>query len=177
MIQLLRHPISSIASLFDRSFDPARARNLPIRNEAGESNQRGLYLAGQIRQNTRASRAETYQGLSSQFASTINSIGSSLESTRVYNTGLRDYAELTEEERTQFVFSMHAAFTVFESAFYMRQYGALEHELGQKWASQLEWYTQRAGVITWWKSSESFFGETFRDHVNDLIASEKNSTR
>ena len=164
------------------------APSFAARNEAGFHEDLGavanaegrlalLYLAGQIRQNTRASRAETYQGLSSQFASTVNSIGSSLESTRVYNTGLRDYAELTEEERTQFVFSMHAAFAVFESAFYMQQYGALEHELGRKWASQLEWYTQRAGVITWWKSSESFFGETFRDHVNDLIASEENSTR
>ena len=130
-----------------------------------------LYLAGQIRQNTRASRAETYQGLSSQFASTINSIASSLESTRIYNTGLRDYSELAEEERTQFNFSMHAAFVAFENAFYLQQYGALERELWGKWASQLEWYTRRAGVIAWWKLSQAFFGESFREHVNSLIAS------
>ncbi len=37
-----------IAKLFDRSFDPARARRLPIRSEAGESNVRGLYLVGEI---------------------------------------------------------------------------------------------------------------------------------
>ncbi len=37
-----------ITKLFDRSFDPARARRLPIRSEAGESNVRGLYLIGEI---------------------------------------------------------------------------------------------------------------------------------
>ncbi len=37
-----------IAKLFDRSFDPARARRLPIRSEASESNVRGLYLIGEI---------------------------------------------------------------------------------------------------------------------------------
>ena len=37
-----------IASLFDRSFDPARARRLPIRSDADESTVRGLYLVGEI---------------------------------------------------------------------------------------------------------------------------------
>ena len=31
---------TGIASLFDRGFDPARARKLPLRNDAGESNVR-----------------------------------------------------------------------------------------------------------------------------------------
>ena len=37
-----------ISTLCDRSFDPARARRLPIHSEAGESNVRGLYLIGEI---------------------------------------------------------------------------------------------------------------------------------
>lgn len=41
-------PAAAIGSLFDKSFDPAAARKLPIINEAGESNVRGLYLAGEI---------------------------------------------------------------------------------------------------------------------------------
>lgn len=39
---------TGIAALFDRGFNPARARKLPVRNEAGESNVRGLYLVGEI---------------------------------------------------------------------------------------------------------------------------------
>lgn len=41
-------PIAWAASLFDRSFDPARARKLPVQRDAGESNVRGLYMAGEI---------------------------------------------------------------------------------------------------------------------------------
>ncbi|MHC5112815.1 MAG: NAD(P)-binding domain-containing protein [Planctomycetota bacterium] len=44
----MNSPITAIGSLFDRSFDPARAQRLPVRGEANESNVRGLYLAGEI---------------------------------------------------------------------------------------------------------------------------------
>jgi hypothetical protein len=130
-----------------------------------------IYLAGQIRQNTRASQAETYQGLSSQFASTINSLASSSDSVRIYNSGLRDYNQFSEEEKTQFSFSMHAAFIAFENAFYLHQYGNLDAELWEKWRTQIEWYAQREGVVAWWKLSERFFSATFREHVNELISS------
>ncbi len=48
MTTLLTNPIQAVASLFDRGFDPARARRLPVASEVGESNVRGLYLAGEI---------------------------------------------------------------------------------------------------------------------------------
>ena len=48
MSAALIHPFAAIASLFDRSFDPATARKLPVRNESGESSVAGLYLAGEI---------------------------------------------------------------------------------------------------------------------------------
>jgi hypothetical protein len=48
MASILRHVVTAVPSLFDRGFDPARARSLPVLNEAGESNVRGLYLAGEI---------------------------------------------------------------------------------------------------------------------------------
>ena len=39
---------SAVASLFDRGFDPATARKLPVADETGQSNVRGLYMAGEI---------------------------------------------------------------------------------------------------------------------------------
>ena len=71
---------------------------------------------------------------------------------------------------------MHAAFVAFENAFYLERYGTLEHELWEKWRSQLEWYSQRAGVVAWWGLSQRFFSESFRDHVNELIASARESS-
>ena len=49
LINGIRRPITAVTSLFDRSFDPARARQLPIRNEASESNVRGLEAVGSLR--------------------------------------------------------------------------------------------------------------------------------
>ena len=45
---LLAKPFTAAASLFDRGFDPARARKLPALRENGESNVRGLSMAGEI---------------------------------------------------------------------------------------------------------------------------------
>jgi len=48
MSTLLARPIAAVMSLFDRGFDPATARKLPVTNEAGQSNVQGLYLTGEI---------------------------------------------------------------------------------------------------------------------------------
>ena len=48
MTGILTGPINAMASLFDRRFDPARARKLPVINAVGQSNVRGLYLVGEI---------------------------------------------------------------------------------------------------------------------------------
>jgi NosR/NirI family transcriptional regulator, nitrous oxide reductase regulator len=48
MASILSRPVQAVSSLFDRGFDPARARRLPVASEVGESNVRGLYLAGEI---------------------------------------------------------------------------------------------------------------------------------
>ena len=48
MVNLLTRPISTVRDLFDRSFDPARADRLPLINDVGQSNVKGLYMAGEI---------------------------------------------------------------------------------------------------------------------------------
>ena len=48
MIAIAKRPWSALAGLFDRGFDPATARKLPLVDGAGESNVRGLYMAGEI---------------------------------------------------------------------------------------------------------------------------------
>ncbi len=48
MVAVVSRAISTVASLFDRSFDPATARKLPMTSAAGESTVRGLYLVGEI---------------------------------------------------------------------------------------------------------------------------------
>ncbi|NNF43271.1 MAG: NAD(P)-binding domain-containing protein [Phycisphaerales bacterium] len=48
MVAIFSSVTRAVASLFDRGFDPARARRLPIRHATGASNVRGMYLVGEI---------------------------------------------------------------------------------------------------------------------------------
>lgn len=48
MATLATSPFRAIAGLFDRGFDPATARKLPLKADSGESNVKGMYLAGEV---------------------------------------------------------------------------------------------------------------------------------
>ena len=61
----------------------------------------------------------------------------------------------------------------FENAFYQHNHGTLEDELWERWRRQLEWYTQRPGVVAWWTFAQRNFSDTFRECVDELIASRR----
>ena len=103
----------------------------------------------------------------------MNNVASSSESARIFDTGLRNLGDLKEEELTRFSLFMHSFFVAMENAFYQHRYGTLENELWERWRRQLEWYTQRAGVVAWWEFAQRNFSDKFRDFVYELTASEE----
>ncbi len=133
------------------------------------------YVAVQIRQNTRASRAETVQHLTSSYISILNGLVLNSESTRLLIAGLRSWDELNEEDRIRFSLLMYSVFTAFQNAFHQRRYGTLEDELFEPWHRQLTLYTRRPGVVAWWAYSQSHFTDAFREFVNELMTSGKGS--
>jgi len=48
MAFLVSAPVRAVTGLFGRGFDPATARKLPLKADSGESNVKGMYLAGEI---------------------------------------------------------------------------------------------------------------------------------
>jgi hypothetical protein len=88
-----------------------------------------LYLAFQVRQNSRSVKAAAAQGVLGSLAQTLNSIGSSPQASRVFALGQLDPSKLTDEEVYQFIHLILGYFRIIEQAFYQNRLGGLDEDL------------------------------------------------
>ena len=107
-----------------------------------------LYLAVQIRQNTKILRTSAEQRADPIAA--IANIAQSPANAAVYHKGLGGPDELSAEERTHF-------YLLMASSFYVLFQGHRSHQLGTqsedtwKWQERaLHFYASQPGVRTWW---------------------------
>ena len=128
-----------------------------------------FYLAIQIRQSTKATRAEMLQQHSLSLQSTLLATGSDAQASRVLNAGLRSWDDLSEEEQGQFSLMMSGTFQGFESMFYQHRSGLLQEEMWQSHETRLRWYLARRGVRAWWKlAGHTWVSEEFGATINEL---------
>ncbi len=128
-----------------------------------------VYLAIQVRQGTKTTRAEMLQQHSLSLQSTLLAIGSDAQASRVLNAGLRSWDDLSEEEPGQFSLMMAGTFQGFESVFYQYRSGLLEEELWQSYQTRLRWYVARRGVRAWWKlAGHTWVSKQFGATINEL---------
>jgi hypothetical protein len=84
-----------------------------------------IYLGVQIRQGTKASRAEAVATLLSQYDSPTSLIAGSRENARVFRLGCKSGEELDADEKIQFEMMVSQYFTVYHTAFCFHRDGIL----------------------------------------------------
>ena len=83
-----------------------------------------IYVALQIRQNTNAVRSATAQTVHEHFANWYHVIAADNELSRIAASGLRDYASLSEQERTRFIAAFMSFLSYSQNAFLKWREGA-----------------------------------------------------
>ena len=130
-----------------------------------------VYLAVQIRQSAKTTRAEMLQQHSLSLQSDLIALGSNSQASRVWNTGLRSWDDLSEEEQGQFGGMLAGMFTGFESTFNQYRSGLLEEDSWASYQTRLRWYVARKGVRTWWKlGGHTWVDETYGAIINELVS-------
>lgn len=120
-----------------------------------------IYLAIQIRQNTRSVRAATHQAfveVNSSFAALLLNNDSMA---RVYRIGIDDYSKLNEDEQVQFDMLMVTYFRNMQSLFHQHNTGMLEDQVWEGSVRNMLWYIRQPGVLEWWKSRRRMFSTPF----------------
>ena len=114
-----------------------------------------VYLAVQIRQNTKLLRRSAEQTSRSDSTAAIALAAQSPENAAVYHKGLTDPDALSPEERTHFYLFMAANFYHLHFGHTAYQDGAQSEHSWKLQLQALHFFVSRPGVRTWWEQQGS----------------------
>ncbi len=129
-----------------------------------------VYLAAQIRQNTRSVRTSAFQEASRDLAECIDHLSRDPELCRIYLAGAQDFESLTRDERLRFSIYFTGVMRRYENLLYQTREGTVARDA---WVGVREAARQtfsQPGVMTWWKRSRDMFNPELRDFIeHDLL--------
>jgi hypothetical protein len=128
-----------------------------------------IYLALQIRQNTHATRANSFHAVSDARNQVNLAVIQNSELARIWLAGGADRSSLSEEDRFRFDISLLSYFHVVETMHYQASVGAGEKGLLVAEERTLRDLLSTPGVREWWHDSPWAFGLEFRGYVEAFL--------
>jgi hypothetical protein len=104
-----------------------------------------IYLAVQIKQNTRPVQASSVESLMSNVQSNMSLTGSTKENADVYLRGLADFNTLPEPDRTQFIIMITSIYTGLDTVYWSYRNGSLDSDLWRRECNMLRMYLKTEG--------------------------------
>lgn len=123
------------------------------------------YLALQIRQNTRAIRAERYESVVNSLMELVQPLVADERLATRFQQAVEDWHAVPLEDRSRLVHVLFAEFKVFENLFYQYRQGMLAPELWEGWRRLTLTYFVRPGVRAWWEMRKAAFSDEFREFL------------
>ena len=127
-----------------------------------------IYLAVQIRQNTRSVRAATHHSSARSATETQNVFAQSNDAARIFRIGSRELEELNEDERLRFDSMLLSIFAWYEDAFFQYQQSMIDREVWEGRQRGLLGQLKRPGTASWWTRRSGFFANSFASYVDQL---------
>ena len=128
-----------------------------------------VYLASQIRQNSRQLQVSTTAALGDQEIEFSKLMIEDPEISRIFEVGAADRDSLSEAERRKFDAFLRMIVATFQRNFFVEQDGALKASL---WEAEIRGNTRilrQPGSRRWWDEWRFNFGDEFVDWVDGLI--------
>jgi hypothetical protein len=125
-----------------------------------------FYLAAQIRQNTRSSRAIVVDSLARSMHDLAFEMAQN-EQLLMTATMLKDWNTATELERARYASFMLGYFKLFENAWFQMRQGTLERDQWEGYDAFLRSVWVQPTVKTWWTMRRTFFAPGFRQYVEN----------
>jgi hypothetical protein len=128
-----------------------------------------IYLAIQIRQNTRTARASTLHQNTDLWTNMWLRLAEP-NIARAYVSGMAGQHDIRPLQFTQFFFVCRAMFLAFENQYYQMRLGVLDPEAyaGYERSISTQFLAFR-GFRFWWELNRSVFSPDFVDHVDAMI--------
>jgi hypothetical protein len=128
-----------------------------------------IYVGMQVRQNTRALRATTYNSVSSNSVAILSPMYAHPEFTEFLTRVQSAPDAATPAEKQRFHILMLSAFRHWDNLYYQFRNGTLEREMRESYdRTMANWLTNPAWR-EWFKHNATFFSESLRALVRDRL--------
>jgi hypothetical protein len=127
-----------------------------------------LYLAAQIRQNTRSSRSVSYQAVVTATSQMAMHLWMNSEAARILQSGQADREALDPLERAQFNGIIAGMVRNVENIHYQYVTGAIDRELWTGWELRTRSIVAQPGGRAWWPENKEMFSKDFEALVDGL---------
>ncbi|MBV9331440.1 MAG: hypothetical protein JOZ55_07790 [Alphaproteobacteria bacterium] len=129
-----------------------------------------VYLARQMQQNTRHTRALIQQGRSIQAADLTNRWAEDPSLIALLQRGTMGDTSLSEEEVLRFVLMQFSAYQMWEDRFYQHKAGLIDEERHAGTVREIRERLQRIGYRAAWQMQRNTYGKEYQAFVDGLIA-------
>ena len=129
-----------------------------------------VYLALQIRQNTRTVRGSTLHLNTDLWASLFLRLAEP-DIARAYVAGMAGRPDMKPLHYTQFFFICRAMFLGYENQYYQVRQGVLDRETYEAYQRAIATqFLAFPGFRIWWQQSRSVFSPAFAEHIDAMVA-------
>ena len=128
-----------------------------------------IYLAVQMRQNTRAVRGTSFQAVTDAFNQFNLSIAHDKELARIFRLGSQGIGNLDEDQQIQFAFLCLSAVRIFDTMYHQSKLGTGELGLWRAEERALATLLQYPGIRAWWATNPLSVTEEFRTYIERVL--------
>ncbi len=132
-----------------------------------------LFVGMQFKENATATRSATAAATVSNLTSWYSNIGNSEQGSYIFWNFLSNPDSLKPEERFQAIMNIHGAMLTFQNSYYLAKEGTLDQEIQQSLVEIINGIKKTPGFTVFWKARKSIFLKDFQEYVDEIIESEK----
>lgn len=126
-----------------------------------------LYLAYQVRQNTKSTHSASYQAIVSTMSTFSREVAYENERSEIFSRGMMEPEELTISERIRFSLLMTSYFRNFENIHFQYQSKAIPDDVWEGWAYRMASSLKTPGCLLWWQRDQLSYSARFRKYINE----------
>jgi hypothetical protein len=127
-----------------------------------------IYLAVQIRQNTRSVRASTHHSAHRSAREAEMAIAGSETLAHIFRKGAREPERLTGDERVRFDATMRTFFGWYEDIFFQYRQAMVNRDFWETRRRSMLDHLQQPGVSSWWGKNSRLYTDSFVSEVGRL---------
>ncbi len=132
-----------------------------------------IYVGLQVKQSTKAAYAATNQAHAALAMEYIGLINVSNNLADILHQGARGLSSLKEGNLIRFMAFHDQIFVAYQSFYLQYLKGALDERLWNTYKLAMLDLLAQAGQQDWWKLRRHWFGEEFRNYVEDIVIKEQ----